>query len=67
MTRPNDLTPLIIEGIPPAQKGRNITLIDMSGIETAATPHFIICEGTSSQKLELLPTVCATISSRLPG
>lgn len=50
MNQPNDLTPLIIEGIR-QRKGRNITLIDMSGIETAATPRFIICEGTSSQQV----------------
>ena len=30
------------------RKGLNITHVDMSGIETAAAPHFIICEGTSS-------------------
>ncbi|MCH5245770.1 MAG: ribosome silencing factor [Muribaculaceae bacterium] len=30
------------------RKGLNITHIDMSHIETAASPHFIICEGTSS-------------------
>lgn len=50
MTQPSDLTPLIIEGIQ-QRKGRNITIIDMSGIESAATPRFIICEGTSSQQV----------------
>lgn len=50
MTQPTDLTPLIIEGIR-ERKGRKITLIDMSGIETAATPRFIICEGTSTQQV----------------
>lgn len=50
MTRPSDLTPLIIEGIR-QRKGHKITTIDMSGIETAATPRFIICEGTSTQQV----------------
>lgn len=50
MTRPSDLTPFIIEGIR-QRKGHKITTIDMSGIETAATPRFIICEGTSTQQV----------------
>lgn len=48
MAQPTDLTPLIIEGIR-ERKGRKITTIDMSGIVTAATPRFIICEATSTQ------------------
>ncbi|MCM1028552.1 MAG: ribosome silencing factor [Pseudoflavonifractor sp.] len=50
MTHPTDITPLIIEGIR-NRKGRKITTIDMTGIETAATPRFIICEGSSSQQV----------------
>lgn len=42
-----DLAELIVEGIQ-NRKGRNITIIDMSGIDTAATRRFIVAEGTSS-------------------
>lgn len=43
-----DLLPLIIEGIRD-RKGKNITVVDLSSIESAAASRFIICEGTSSQ------------------
>lgn len=47
-TTPNDLLPLIIEGIQD-RKGKNITIVDLSAIESAAASRFVICEGTSSQ------------------
>lgn len=47
MTQTPDITSLIIEGIRD-RKGRNITTIDLSGIEGAAVNNFIICEGTSA-------------------
>ncbi len=37
----------LIEGIRD-RKGRHITTVDMSSIESAASSHFIICEGTST-------------------
>lgn len=37
----------IVEGIQ-ARKGRNISIVDLSQIDTAATGAFIIAEGTSS-------------------
>lgn len=43
-----DILPLIIEGIR-ERKGRGITTVDMSDIDTAAARRFIICEGTSTQ------------------
>ncbi len=49
MTENNtDLLPLIIEGIRD-RKGRKITVVDLSEIESAAARRFVICEGTSSQ------------------
>lgn len=42
-----DIENLIIEGIQ-ERKGHNITCIDLSDIEAAATNGFIICEGTST-------------------
>lgn len=42
-----DMRRLIIEGIQ-ERKGRDITLIDLSHIDTAATAGFIIAEGTST-------------------
>ncbi len=48
MTKPTTPTiELIKEGICD-RKGRNITHINLSGIESAAASHFIICEGTST-------------------
>lgn len=44
--RTDTLTKTIIEGIQ-ERKGLNITLVDMSAIESAAIQQFIIAEGTS--------------------
>lgn len=41
------LADLIVEGIR-RRKGRNITIVDLSGIESSAASRFIICEGTST-------------------
>lgn len=43
-----DVLPLIIEGIHD-RKGRNVTIVDLSTIESAAASRFVICEGTSTQ------------------
>lgn len=43
-----DILPMIIEGIQD-RKGKNITIVDLSDIESAAASRFVICEGTSSQ------------------
>lgn len=49
MTEKNkDLLPLIVEGIR-ERKGRKITVVDLTEIESAAASRFIICEGTSTQ------------------
>lgn len=45
--RTDTLTKTIIEGIQ-ERKGLNITLVDMSAIESAAIQQFIIAEGTSN-------------------
>lgn len=37
---------LITEGIQ-ERKGHNITLVDLSDIDTSGVSHFVICEGTS--------------------
>lgn len=50
MTERNSLTKLIIEGIQ-ERKGRGITHLDLSGIETAGASDFIICEGTSTMQV----------------
>lgn len=42
-----DLKKLIIEGIQ-ERKGSDITVVDMSDINSAATEAFVICQGTSS-------------------
>ena len=47
MTQDKDLTDLIVEGIQ-NRKGKNITIVDMVGIDTAATRRFIIAEGSST-------------------
>ncbi len=43
-----DILPLLIEGIR-ERKGRKITVVDMSDIDSAAARRFVICEGTSTQ------------------
>lgn len=46
----DNLQQLIIDGIQD-RKGHNITIVDMSHIDTAATSKFIIAEGTSSMQV----------------
>ena len=46
MTSDKDLKTLIIEGIH-ERKGRGVTIIDLSDIETAPASQFIIAEGTN--------------------
>lgn len=48
-----DLLPEIIEAIRD-RKGRKISVVDMSGIESAAVSRFIICEGTSTQNVSAI-------------
>lgn len=50
MTETIDLNKFIIEGIQ-ERKGRGITVVDMSDIESAATNGFIICQGSSSMQV----------------
>ncbi len=47
---PKDITKLIIEGIQ-EKKGKNIVLLDLSAIETAAAHEFIVCEGSSTMQV----------------
>lgn len=47
MTQSSDLQQLIISGIQD-RKGKQITVVDLSEIESAAASKFIICQGTSS-------------------
>ena len=47
MTQNKDLRELIIEGIQD-RKGHDITVVDMSSIESAAANYFVIAEGNSS-------------------
>ena len=50
MTEQNSILQLITEGIR-ERKGRNITHIDLSGIESAGISRFVICEGTSTMQV----------------
>lgn len=53
-THHNDrIVELVTEGIQD-KKGRHITLLDLSGIETAAASSFIICEGTSTMQVSAI-------------
>jgi len=47
MNKQTDIRQLIIEGIQ-NRKGHGISVIDLSGIDTAATAAFIIAEGNST-------------------
>ncbi|MBQ9076910.1 MAG: ribosome silencing factor [Muribaculaceae bacterium] len=53
MTTENDIVKLITEGIQ-ERKGRKITHVDLSAIESAASGNFIICEGTSSMHVSAI-------------
>jgi len=50
MTNTKNLDQLIIEGIQ-EKKGRGITIVDLSGNESAAASKFIICQGNSSMQV----------------
>lgn len=50
MTENNDLTYTIIDAIQD-RKGKNITIVDMTHIEAAPVPEFIIAEGSSSMNV----------------
>ncbi|MBQ3605790.1 MAG: ribosome silencing factor [Muribaculaceae bacterium] len=50
MTNTVDITQLITEGIQ-ERKGRGISIVDLSHIESAAAQRFIICEGTSTMQV----------------
>lgn len=45
---PSGLREMIIEGIYD-RKGKDITVVDLSAIESTPASEFIICQGTSSQ------------------
>ncbi len=45
-----DLRNMIIEGIQD-RKGRAITVVGLTGIESAPASEFIICQGTSTQQV----------------
>lgn len=45
-----ELRPHIIEGIQ-ERKGRAITVVDLSAIESAPVSEFIICQGNSTQQV----------------
>lgn len=48
-----DITRLVTEGIQ-ERKGRRITCVDLSGIESAAASNFIICEGSSTMQVSAI-------------
>ncbi|MBE6318556.1 MAG: ribosome silencing factor [Bacteroidales bacterium] len=53
MTISTNITQLIIEGIQ-ERKGRGISIVDLSNIESAATQQFIICEGSSTMQVSAI-------------
>lgn len=48
-----DITRLVTEGIQ-ERKGRRITCVDLSAIESAAASSFIICEGSSTMQVSAI-------------
>lgn len=44
---------LITEGIQD-RKGHNISLVDLSDIESAGVSHFVVCEGTSNMQVSAI-------------
>ncbi len=53
MIETNKLKDLIIAGIQ-ERKGHNITIVDLSNIETSIAENFIICEGTSTMQVSAI-------------
>ena len=53
MTNKHDIINLVTEGIQD-RKGRKITRIDLSGLESAAASNFIICEGSSTMQVSAI-------------
>lgn len=53
MTATINITKLITEGIQ-ERKGRGISIVDLSHIESAATQRFIICEGSSTMQVSAI-------------
>lgn len=53
MRQNTDIQQLIIDGIQ-ERKGRGITIVDMSHIESAATPKFIIAQGGSPTQVSAI-------------
>ncbi len=53
MTETINITQLITEGIQ-ERKGRGISIVDLSHIESAATQQFIICEGSSTMQVSAI-------------
>jgi len=49
----NEIVQLITEGIQ-ERKGKKITHVDLTAIESAAAQHFVICEGTSSMQVSAI-------------
>lgn len=50
MSNSTDLTALIVDGIQ-ERKGRRISVVDLSHIESAAADQFIIAEGSSTMQV----------------
>ena len=49
----DELLNLIVEGIQ-ERKGKNITHVDLTGLEYVSTEHFIICQGTSTMQVSAI-------------
>ena len=50
MNNKTDIVKLVTEGIQD-RKGRKITHVDLSDIESAAAQNFVICEGSSTKQV----------------
>ena len=53
MTDSNQLLQAIVEGAQ-EKKGKQITHVDLTGLEYVATEHFLICQGTSTMQVSAI-------------
>ena len=53
MNNKTDIVKLVTEGIQD-RKGRKITHVDLSDIESAAAQSFVICEGSSTMQVSAI-------------
>lgn len=65
MTENEKLLNVIIDAVQ-EKKGKNISIVDMSSLETHVCDYFVICEGnTNIQIMAIADSICETVRKQL--